>query len=267
MSELALEERVRSTFAAIGRTVPDSPPQTWTEAKDSRATDEGSGRVSTIVPMWRRKSGRTLLSIGIAVGLVGAGTAAAAASGAFDSRATKEFRQIAAVPEPASWGRLPGFDQKKVTFEITNPAPEGTTVSLWSYQVTPEFSCTVILESSPGEATFPGKPSRGGGGCGGVVPGQQTSGTTLPPPPNPTYGPYGSIWRSRKGNLYMLEGGATPTAASRLVLTYANGTTASFGAHHGYWAGVIPYDQAVASFTGVFFDASGRQLPGTEVNP
>ena len=133
--------------------------------------------------------------------------------------------------------------------------------------MTPDFSCTVILESSPGEATFPGKPSTSGGGCGGVVPGQQTSMTTLPPPPDPTYGPYGSIWRSRKGNLYMLEGGSTPTAARRLVLTYANGSTASFGAHHGYWTGVIPYDQAVAGFTGVFFDATGGQLPGKEVNP
>ncbi len=267
MSELALEERVRSTFAAIGRTVPDSPPTTWTEAKQSRAADAAPGRVPTVVPRWRRKSGRTLLSIGIAVGLVGAGTAAAAASGAFNNRATKVFRNIAAIPEPASWGRLPGFDQKKVTFEITNPAPEGTTVSLWSYQVTPDFSCTVILESSPGEATFPGKPSTSGGGCGGVVPGQQTSGTTLPPPPNPTYGAYGSTWRSRRGILYMLEGGAAPTAASRLVLTYADGTTASFGVRHGYWAGVIPYGQAVASFTGVFFDATGRPIPGREVNP
>ncbi len=42
MSELALEDRVRSTFAAIGRTVPDSPPTTWTEAKESRAADAGS---------------------------------------------------------------------------------------------------------------------------------------------------------------------------------------------------------------------------------
>ena len=267
MSEPALEERVRSTFAAIGRTVPNLPPTTWTEAKESRAADAGSGRVSTVIPMWRRKSGRTLLSIGIAVGLVGAGTAAAAVSGAFNSRATKVFRRIAVMPEPASWGRLPGFDPKKVKFELTNPAPEGTTVSLWSYQVTTTFSCTVILESSPGEATFPGKPSTSGGGCGGVVPGQQTPGTMLPPPPNPTYGHYGGIWRSRKGNLYMLEGGTAPTAASRLVLTYSAGNTASFGAHHGYWAGLIPYDQAVASFTGVFFDTTGRQLPGTEVSP
>jgi hypothetical protein len=208
-----------------------------------------------------------LLSIGITLGLVGAGTAAAAASGAFNSRATKVFRHIAAIPEPASWGRLPGFDPKKVRFELTNPAPEGTTVTLWSYQVTPDFSCTVILESSPGEATSPGKPSTSGGGCGGVLPGQQTSATSLQPPANPTYGPYGSIWRSRKGNFYMLEGGMAPAAASRLVLTYADGSTASFGAHHGYWVGVIPDDQAVASFTGVFFDATGRQLPGTEVNP
>lgn len=65
----------------------------------------------------------------------------------------------------------------------------------------------------------------------------------------------------------MLEGGTAPTTASRLVLTYADGDTTSFGAHHGYWAGVIPYDQAVASFTGVFFDATGRQVPGTEANP
>lgn len=264
MSELALEDRVRSTFAAIGRTVPDSPPTTWTEAKESRAADAGSGRAPTVIPMWRRKSGRTLLSIGIALGLVGAGTAAAAASGAFNSRATRVFRHIAAIPEPASWGRLPGFDPKKVTFELTNPAPEGTTVSLWSYQVTPDFSCMVILESSPGEATFPGKPSTAGGGCGGGLPGQPTSATTLPPPPNPTYGPDGSIWRSRRGNLYMLEGGAAPIAASRLVLTYADGSTASFGAHDGYWVGVIPYGHAVARFTGVFFDASGGQLPGTE---
>jgi hypothetical protein len=56
-------------------------------------------------------------------------------------------------------------------------------------------------------------------------------------------------------------------AASRLVLTYADGSTASFRAHNGYWVGVIPCDQAVASFNGVFFDASGGQLPGTEVNP
>ena len=267
MSELALEERLRDTFAAVGRAVPEAPPTTWSDAKASQVAGAAPGRTSTIRPLWRRRSGRTLLSIGIAVGLIGAGTAAVAASGAFNSPATRVFRHIAAIPEPAAWGRLPGFDPKKVTFELTNPAPEGTTVSLWSYRVTPGFACTVILESSPGEATFPGKPSTSGGGCGGALPGQQTSATTLPPPPNPTYGPDGSIWRSRTGTLYMLEGGSAPTAARRLVLTYADGTSASFGAHHGYWVGVIPYDHAVGGFTGVFYDAGGGRLPGTEVNP
>ena len=206
-----------------------------------------------------------LISIGVVAGLAGAGTAAAAATGVFDKRATKVFRQFASLPAPATWGQLPGFDPKKEVYELTNPGPDGTTVSLWTYAETADFGCVAIVESRLGEPTFPGKPATGvSGGCSGSLPEGSAPSTTTPSTATTTYGAYGGVWRSPTGDLDYLLGGSTPPDAARLELTYSDGTSQAVRAHNGWFVTVLPYDLMAGGYTGAFYDSSGRQLPGTE---
>jgi hypothetical protein len=263
-----IEERLTTALLAVADRVPIAPPASWAEAKALRSYPTAQSEpTSPTMPFYRKRSGRVLISIGIVAGLAGAGTAAAAATGAFSKQATKVFRQFASIPEPASWGRLPGFDPRKEVLELTNPGPEGTTVSMWTYPVTADFECVAIVESKVGKATFPGKPGTGvSGGCGGGQPGGKPPLTTAPPLTDPTLGAYAGIWRSPAGNLYYLTGGTTPLGASRLELTYSNGTSQSIRTRNGWFVTVVPYSLWVGGFTGVFYDSSGKKLPGTETN-
>jgi hypothetical protein len=264
-----IERQLAGTFAALAESVPEAPSMTWADAKRLRAQISlDSPELPARPSIFRGKSGRTLLSIGIVLSLAGAGTAAAAASGAFDGRATRVFQGFASIPAPASWGYLPGFDSKKEMLEITNAGPEGTTVSLWSYQETQDLICEAIVESNPGQATFPGKPGTGvAGGCSGSIP---SSSTTLPsptpPPPtnNQTYGADAGIWRSPKGALYYLVGGPTPPGATRLRLTFPDGSSETVRAKNGWFATVISQVRFAGGYTGVFFGSDGKQIPGNE---
>ena len=210
-----------------------------------------------------------MLSVGIAVGLVGAGTAAAAATGVFDNRATKVFQGFASIPVPASWGYLPGFNPKKEVLEVTNPGPEGTKVSLWNYQETADLSCTAIVESSVGQPTFPGKKGTGtAGGCSGSIPTGPTTPATALPPPSPQdriYGADAGIWRSPKGDLYYLVGGPTPPSAAHLQLTFSNGSSTSIRVHNGFFVTVIAKNLWDGGYSGAFFAGDGQQLPGKEL--
>lgn len=267
-NESVLEQRIVGTFAALAEFVPDVPAMTWADAKLLRSHGESDPPVKR--SRWRGKSGRSLLSIGIAVGLAGAGTAAAAASGVFDSRATKVFQGFASVPEPAAWGYLPGFNPKKEVEEITNPGPEGTTVSLWNYQETPDLSCQAIIESSAGQQLFPGKKGTGtSGGCSGSIPNGATPTSPLPPPPPPqdrVYGADAGLWRSPKGNLYYLVGGQTPPDATRLQITFSDGNIATIRVHNGWFVTAIPKDRWDGGYTGLFFGANSQQILGRELH-
>lgn len=266
VSDFLIEERLAQTLSTVAEIIPESPPSSWAEAKAMRAMGlPGEGKTSVTLKN-RRKSGRRLLSIGIVAGLAGAGTAAAAATGAFNSRANQVFKQFASIPEPAAWGRLPAFNPRNEILEVTNPGPEGTTVSAWTYSVTHGFECVAVVDSEAGEPTFPGKGPGVGGGCSGI-PSHSAPTVTAASPQAMTYGADAGLWRSPHGNLYYLTAGKTPEGATRVVLTFANGSTRSVHVGHAWFATGIPYDLFVGGYKGVFYGASGQLLQGTLSSP
>jgi hypothetical protein len=266
-SEPVLERRLTRVFVTLAEAVPDTPATTWAEAKFDRSHRRSvMSEVSAKQSILRRRSGRTLLSIGIAIGLAGVGTGIAAATGVFDNQgATKVFREFASIPAPASWGYLPAFNAKKERLQVTSPGPDGTTVSLWTYQETPTMSCTAIVESNPGEPLFPGKPETGtAGGCSGSPPNAKAPAVLPPPPQNRSYGADAGLWRSPKGILYYLVGGPTPAGSAHLELHLANGTTDSIPTRNGWFVAVIGSDLWDRGYIGIFLNGEGQQMPGTE---
>ena len=264
-TDLQVERLVTRTFSALADEVPSLPPLTWSATKHTRQTGpEMSGTVTPITAKTRRGATPWLLSLGLVLGATGAG--AAAAAGVFSSQADHQFRQAYSIPLPPAFGRIPAFNPHKEALEVTDPGPNGTTISVWTYPESPTIQCVAIVESERGEDTFPGKGPGNAGGCSGGLPSPGGAATTPPPstvpPQDRTYGGDGGIWRSNTGVLYWLVGSTAPSGATRVVLSFSNGSTQSVAIRHGWFAVGYPDSGIPASYTGVFYGSSGQVIPG-----
>jgi hypothetical protein len=269
-----IETRLRDAFAEVAQLIPDSPPTSFHEAKARHAGPTDSGITSNLSstesefwnrqrPRWSRRP-RSLTAIVVAgvIAAGGVGTGIAAAAGAFSPTPTAQnaleqlsknaARDVAGV-QPVGPRTAPGPTTEH--FLVTDPGPEGTTITVWSSSPTPGMSCFVAEVSEVGESTFPGKPPNpDGGGCGGAPnAGASASATQLT-------GGGGSIWRSSSGVLYMIESSATVPSTARVVITFADGTTITPAVGNGWFAFGVPYDEWAAGFTQTEYSDSGTAL-------
>lgn len=150
-------------------------------------------------PPRRWRFGRPSVVISLSIGVAVAGGGIAAASGAFSGQAAHALRQLGSEDGPgqqaakalgaeqaaaAAAGKplpsappassttlppLPDLDQK--VFRVTDPGPEGTTISVWSERTGAETGCLAAVESATGQSADPGSkpPTPTGGGCSGGV--------------------------------------------------------------------------------------------------
>jgi hypothetical protein len=265
-ADVLVEDLLAKTFSAVAATVPSTPPTEWSEVRATGSSTAIHDDVaSPDAPARRRKSRGWILPISLVTGLAGVGAAAAAATGVFSSRADHVFRGLYSEPAPAAFGRLPSFNPAKEKLEVTDPGPEGTKISVWTYQES-TIQCVAIVESERGKPLSSGKGAGTPGGCSGGVPnpGRRTSTTTVPAPDR-TYGGDGGTWRSDAGTLYFLVGSSAPADASRVVLTFSGGTVMSAAVQNGWFAVGFPYRLVSESYSGVFYGPSGHLIPGRAI--
>jgi hypothetical protein len=185
------------------------------------------------------------LSIGVAVA---GGAGIATASGAFSGPAAHALQRLASEDGPgqqaaetlraqqaqaaaAATGQRPAppaspspsttlppppdLDQK--VFRVTDPGPEGTTISVWSERTGAETGCFVSVESATGQSVDPGfkPPMPTGGGCGG--------GAGSPASVTYVYGMDSHIWVSPSGARYYITAGELSATATRVVFRFDDG--------------------------------------------
>jgi hypothetical protein len=263
-TDLEVERLLTGTFMAVAEEVPSLPPMTWSEAKHAHQVSSGpSGTVTSAKKGVRRRAAPWLLSVGLMVGGAGAGVAAAA--GVFSSPAAHQLQQISSLPLPVSFGRIPTFDPHKVKLEVTDPGPGGTTISVWTYPESKTIHCLDIVESQRGEDLVPGHGPAIGASCTqqNVSPSGATS-TSLPAPQSTyDYGGGGFQWRSNTGALYWLTASRAPTGATRVVLTFVDGTMKSIPVANGWFAVGYADPGNPQNFNGVFYGSSGQRVTGT----
>jgi hypothetical protein len=262
-TDQVIEERLTRTFSTLAGSIPARPPINWSEAKEVHSGASRRSHMASITSITRRKSTKWALSIVLVAGL--AGTGAAAASGVFNSKANEVLHQLYSVPVPASWGRLPAFNPKKEKLAVTDPGPEGTTISVWTYAAPYGWQCLAVVDSKQGEPTFPGKRTGEGGGCSGSIPGKgpPSPTPTLPPGQEQVYGTTSGLWRSPTGKLYYLVGGSAPATATKVVLTFADGSTRSIRVQDKWFGTGISQNLWSRGWSGKFYGPSGEMLPGS----
>jgi len=261
MTEQAVIDRLARTFATVAAEVPSTPPTAWVTVRDIKPIPEPAG----LERLWNgiRRHKVWTLSLAFVIGAGGAGLAAAA-SGVFSSQADKAFRTQYAIPLPAAFGQIPAFNPAKERLEVTDPGPEHTTLSVWTYAESADIFCVAVVESNPGKPTFPGKPPERvpAGGCTGHLPGtSEGQGQATPSGTTPHYGRFGGIWRGSSGTAYWIVAGSAPNGAIRVVLHLPSGSQQSAEVHNGWYAFGVPYGQNFG-ITGTFYSSSGSALAG-----
>jgi len=187
---------------------------------------------------------------------------AAAASGVFSSQADRAFRTQYAIPLPAAFGQIPAFNPAKERLEVTDPGPERTTLSVWTYAESADIFCAAVVESNPGKPTFPGKPPEPvpAGGCTGHLPGASEGQAQAPPTGTPPhYERFGGFWRGPSGTAYWIVTGSAPNGATRVEFHPAGEAIQSANVRNGWYAFGVPYGQNFGT-TGTFYSSSGSPL-------
>ncbi len=147
-------------------------------------------------------------------------------------------------------------DLDQEIFRVTDPGPEGTTISVWSERTAPQSGCLASVESATGKSADPGAkpPTPDGGGCSGGVGGTQAWESTL------VYGGDGHIWVSPGGSTYMIVCGEQSAKATRVVFTLNDGTTYQARAVGGFFALGIPYNDFMSGGTQTTYNATGSVI-------
>jgi hypothetical protein len=263
-----IETRLTAAFGELADVIPDSPPSTFQEASAWYAVTLDAEAPDAETEFWkrgrrwsRRPRSLTALVVGGIIATGGVGTGIAAAAGAFSpspsvqhtlSQLTKNASGIAGAQSPTP---VTQPTPETEHFLVTDPGPEGTTISVWASSPMPGVNCFVAEVSEAGEPTFAGKPpQQDGGGCGGSPDPTASASATL------LTGGGGSIWRSPSGALYMIVSSATVPGTARVTITFADGTTITPAIGSGWFAFGVPYGEWAGGFVQIESAGSGSTL-------
>jgi hypothetical protein len=269
MTESDLETRVSSHLRVVADTIPAMPPCPFSADRTRKAPSRHSRR-------WHLGT-----SLGLTAALTAGGAGIAAASGAFSGPASRTLQQLtsgqgsgsqaaaraaaaaaaasgmAATPSPSasSATTLPSpSDLGQEVFRVTNPGPEGTTISVWSERTGSESGCLATVESAAGQSADSGSkpPTPAGGSCNG--------GVGIPSSVAYTYGMNSHIWVSPSGATYQIVAGELSEAATRVVFKFDDGTTLDATAVGGFFALGVPNDRYMGGGTVTAYSPSGTVL-------
>jgi hypothetical protein len=218
----------------------------------------------------RRRAGhivrsRPCTAVLVALGIVGAGTGVAAASGAFDQAshqvATASLKKvlglqiITRVPESIRGS----FSSSQVILRATGRGPGDAVITAWSYSYKSAFWCITTAIAVPSH-----RPTPLGTSCGGTTgtPSSVTGEQGLV-----SYGVSGIRWHAPTGINYFIEVGQAPVGASRVHLALQHGQEVTTSVRNRWFVAALP---AAATSDGEppieYFNRSGR-LIGSERGP
>lgn len=217
MDELTfVEDRLRRVFELVERQVPDVPPS-LVPGEDQFEFEQTPHRVTSRGIRWRS----AVIGAGVSVALIGAGTGAAAASGAFSSNVTNLIGPAGRILGSQHPTAFPG-----ATAELSLPGPDGTTLTVTAASTNSNAyqagECDTLTVTLPNGQPAPGASTSDVGGCGMII----SHSTRLTPEQRVEAESGGQVvanWTSPSGTEYTIVYGEAAPGTSAVGLEDANG--------------------------------------------